>query len=91
MIVTSSRKRVSYKDYMNDPKLQQRVWNEMDHNMALGLYAFLFREGRDLDSRWIQLHRNFEFTTKDDDPEYLHIRGEVRLDLDPDEDGGDIE
>ena len=87
MIVTTSKKRVLYKEYMNN----QRLWGEMDRDMALGLYAFLFLGNRDLDGRWIKLQRNFEFITKDDDPEYLHIRGEVSLDLDPDEDGGDIE
>jgi hypothetical protein len=29
--------------------------------------------------------------TRDDDPEYLHIHGEVSLDLSAGEDGGDIE
>ena len=91
MAVTSSRKRVKYMDYMKSPKLQQQVLNTLDHNMALGLYAFLFREGRDLDSRWVQLHRRFEFTTKEDDPDYLYIHGEVCLMLGEDENGGDIE
>jgi hypothetical protein len=91
MIVTTSRKRVNYKDYMASPRLQQQVWNTMDHNMALGLFAFLFREDRELDNRWVRLHRSFEFMTRDDDPEYLHIHGEVSLDLSAGEDGGDIE
>jgi hypothetical protein len=91
MIVTTSRKRVIYKDYMASPRLQKQVWDKMDHDMALGLYAFLFRENRELDDRWIKLHQCFETATSDDDPDYLHIRGYIGLDLDPDEDGGDIE
>ena len=90
MIVTTSRMRVKYEDYTTDAQLQ-RAEDSMDRDMALGLYAFLFRENRDLDYRWVQLHRSFEFMAKDDDPGYLYIHGEVSLDLDPDEDGGDIE
>ena len=91
MIVTSSRMRIKYMDYIKSAQLQQHVRNEMDRNMALGLYAFLFREDRDLDGRGIKLHRSFEYMTKDEDPDYLYIHGEVSLDLSAGEDGGDIE
>ena len=91
IIVASSRKRVHYANYMSNPKFQQQVWNSMDHNMALGLFAFLFRENRDLSGRWIRLTRDGEFTTKDSDPEMLHIHNVIRLELAPGEDGGDVE
>lgn len=91
MIVTSSRKRVNYMEYMRSPKFQQQVWNKMDHNMALGLFAFLFRENRDLSGRWVKLTRDHEFSTRDSDPEMLHIRATIELELSPEEGGGDVE
>ena len=91
MIATAVSKKVDYKTYMENQKFQRDVWDSIDRQMALGLFAFLYREGRDLDDRWFKLHKYFEFTTTDEEPGKLSIRGRLDFELHPDEFGMDDE